>query len=231
MQMCRMRMIEDENELYINRWNIVDIVMPRISTDVYPIGSGQEWLSSTHELTPTLSLSLSLSLSLINRNRCIDKYLTYEMNDHVWFGLVATLLIGVTLCMISVHVYKDERVGKKCNSPLVSFFICNGYLLYYINPTHGAQWNIDIFPLSFCVISYLSLLLSLSLSLTRNPLTTLICFPCLAFVAIIDGRPIIATNITEESKSDNCVVLGNVACLISWNIIYSLEHLVLLSLH
>ena len=31
---------------------------------------------------------------------------------------------------ICVHVYKDERVGKKCNSLLVSFFICNGYLLY-----------------------------------------------------------------------------------------------------
>ena len=37
-----------------------------------------------------------------------------------------------------MHICKDERVGKWCNSLLVSFFICNGYLLYYINPTHMA---------------------------------------------------------------------------------------------
>ena len=50
-----------------------------------------------------------------------------------------------------------------------------------------------------------------------------------ASVAVIDGRSIASGDITEESKPI-CVVLGNLACVISFNIISSPEHPIVLGL-
>ena len=53
--------------------------------------------------------------------------------------------------------------------------------------------------------------------------------PCPATVAVIDGRPIASGDIVEESEPIR-VVLGNLACVISFNIISSPEHLIILGL-
>ena len=53
--------------------------------------------------------------------------------------------------------------------------------------------------------------------------------PCPASVVVIDGRPISSGNIVEESEPIR-VVLGSFACMISFNIISSPEHPVILGL-
>ena len=53
--------------------------------------------------------------------------------------------------------------------------------------------------------------------------------PCPATVAVIDGRPIASGDIVEESEPIR-VVLGNLACVISFNIISSPEHPIILGL-
>ena len=51
--------------------------------------------------------------------------------------------------------------------------------------------------------------------------------PCPASVIVIDGRPIASGDIVEESEPIR-VVLGSFACVISFNIISSPEHPVIL---
>ena len=53
--------------------------------------------------------------------------------------------------------------------------------------------------------------------------------PCPASVVVIDGRPIASGNIVEESEPIS-VVLNNLACVVSFNIISSLEHPIVLGL-
>jgi hypothetical protein len=53
--------------------------------------------------------------------------------------------------------------------------------------------------------------------------------PRLAAVAVIDGRSIASGDIVEESELIR-IVLGNLACTISFNIISSLEYLIVLGL-
>ena len=48
-------------------------------------------------------------------------------------------------------------------------------------------------------------------------------------VTVIDGRPIASGDITEEYESVR-VVLGDLACVISFNIIHSIEHPIVLGL-
>ena len=52
---------------------------------------------------------------------------------------------------------------------------------------------------------------------------------CPVSITVIDGRPIASRDITEESESIR-VVLGNLACVISFNIIHSRKHLIVLGL-
>ena len=49
-----------------------------------------------------------------------------------------------------------------------------------------------------------------------------------ASVIVIDGQPIASSNIVEESESIR-VVLNKLACVISFNINSSIEHLIVLS--
>jgi hypothetical protein len=52
---------------------------------------------------------------------------------------------------------------------------------------------------------------------------------CPASVVVIDGRPIASGNIIEESEPVN-IVLDNLACLVSFNIISIREHPIVLGL-
>jgi hypothetical protein len=52
---------------------------------------------------------------------------------------------------------------------------------------------------------------------------------CSTPVTVIHGRPIASEDIIEESE-EVCVVLGNLAYVISFNIIHSPEHLIILGL-
>ena len=53
--------------------------------------------------------------------------------------------------------------------------------------------------------------------------------PCPASVVVIDGRPIASRNIIEESEPVN-IVLDNLACVVSFNIISIPEHPIVLGL-
>ena len=53
--------------------------------------------------------------------------------------------------------------------------------------------------------------------------------PCPASVVVIDGRPIASGNIVEESEPVS-VALNNLACVVSFNIISSPEHPIVLGL-
>ena len=53
--------------------------------------------------------------------------------------------------------------------------------------------------------------------------------PCPASVVVIDGRPIASGNIIEESEPVN-IVLDNLACVVSFNIISIPEHPIVLGL-
>ena len=52
---------------------------------------------------------------------------------------------------------------------------------------------------------------------------------CLAFVVVVDRRPIALGNIIEESEPIN-IVLDNLACIVSFNIISIPEHPIVLGL-
>ena len=58
---------------------------------------------------------------------------------------------------------------------------------------------------------------------------SLIKLPRPASVVVIDGRPIASRNIIEESEPFN-IVLDNLACVVSFNIISILEHPIVLGL-
>ena len=54
--------------------------------------------------------------------------------------------------------------------------------------------------------------------------------PCPTTIAVIDGRPIASKDLVEESEPIR-IVLGNLSCVISFNIISSPKHLVVLGLN